>query len=1028
MTLNQQIADMCRLGMAAAVLMSLSPLLYSQEDKPSREDSPDPRAGNEQVAKIMKTFSPRGVQSDGSQPTPPGRAVQGFRMKAGVDVDLVASEPQISQPLFLSWDSRGRMWVVQYRQYQYPAGLKVVRFDHHLRAVFDRVPEAPPNHTPGKDRITVFEDTDGDGLYDQHKDVITGLNIATSLAIGHGGIWVLNPPYLLFYPDADGDDVPDREPEVHLSGFGLQDTHSVANSMLWGPDGWLYGANGSTTGGTVASQATPGVTFQGQCIWRYHPDSKIFEIYAEGGGNTFSLEIDSRGHVFAGTNGGNTRGWHFPQGSYSRKNWGKHGPLTNPYAFGFFEPMKFEGDGRRFPQAFLVYEGGLFPSSYDGSIVAPNALQNLVWHSERSADGSSFQTRDLPNFLESSDRWFRPVYSGVGPDGAIYIADWYDTRLSHVSPTDDWHKTSGRIYRLRPTDTQPKLGSGDLSKLNSKELISLFEHPNKWVRRRASLELGWKEKVSADTCDQLKQLVVDTGSLEALWSLSSQEQLTHPLAAQWLKHENADVRRWVIRLLGDRRQDIPELAVAAAVESDVRVRSQLAATARRLSPQLGLSIARQLLQHDGDLNDPHLPLMIWWAIEAHTTDWPKIESFVMDAQVWERPIMRQVVSSRLMRRYAASGSAPDLDHCARLVELAPTLEDRESLLVGLNQAFQGRTLPPLPKSLENALKIYRDARGQSGVVLAVRQGAPDAVHEAMKIIRDESTDSGLRIELVKALGQVIAEPAISPILGLATGGTRNPALQRVALQALAAYDDERIPAKITRGFDGAISAEHDLRATGCRTLASRAAWAKSLLREVNQWRLKPTDVPADVVQRLRTYPDADLKAAVEKAFGRPADISSPEKIAEIQRLTQLIAQGGGDQDQGAALFAKRCANCHRLFGLGQSIGPELDNYDRNSLKFWLPALIAPSIEIREGYQSYVALTLDGRVVTGMIAAQDPRSVTIRTADTQLLILQRSDLELLRAIPTSLMPENLLEDLKDQDILNLFSYLRAHTTP
>jgi len=176
----------------------------------------------------------------------------------------------------------------------------VVRYDQHLRAVFDKVPSPPPHGTRGEDRITVLEDSDGDGTYDKHKDVITGLNIATSVQPGPGGIWVLNPPYLLFYPDANGDDVPDSDPIVHLSGFGLEDTHSVASNLTWGPDGWLYGANGSTTTGDVSSAASSHVRWQGQCIWRYHPGTKVFEIYSEGGGNTFSLAIDSTGRVFLG--------------------------------------------------------------------------------------------------------------------------------------------------------------------------------------------------------------------------------------------------------------------------------------------------------------------------------------------------------------------------------------------------------------------------------------------------------------------------------------------------------------------------------------------------------------------------------------------------------------------------------------------------------------------------------------------------------------------------------------------------------
>ena len=191
----------------------------------------------------------------------------------------------------------------------------------------------------------------------------------------------------------------------------------------------------------------------------------------KGGGNTFSLDIDSKGRVFTGTNGGGTRGYYFPQGSYSRKNWGKHGPLTNPYAFGFFSEMKMQGDDRRFAQAFCIYEGGLFPDTFSEMIIAPNSLQNLVWASERIRDGSTYRTVDTENLLESPDRWFRPVYSGVGPDGAVYLADWYDTRLSHVSPIDDWHKESGRIYRVKPTDRHPVYREGDLAALSSEQLI-----------------------------------------------------------------------------------------------------------------------------------------------------------------------------------------------------------------------------------------------------------------------------------------------------------------------------------------------------------------------------------------------------------------------------------------------------------------------------------------------------------------------------------------------------------------------------
>lgn len=965
--------------------------------------------------------------SDGSDPTPPLESLKSFDVKEGMTVDLIAHEPEVSQPLFLTWDSRGRMWVLQYRQYQYPAGLKVVRFDQYLRAVFDKIPEPPPKGVKGLDKVTVHEDTDGDGIYDTSKDVITGLNIASSVQVGNGGIWVLNPPYLLFYPDANGDDIPDGDPEVHLSGFGIQDTHSISNSLLWGPDGWLYAANGSTTAGVVSSAVTKGVEFQGQCIWRYHPVTKVFEIYAEGGGNTFSLDIDSKGRVFSGTNGGNTRGYYYPQGSYADKNWGKHGPLTNPYAFGYFTHMGFEGDGRRFAQAFLIYEGGLFSQDYNGDIIAPNSLHNIVWHSERIPQGSTYRTVDHTNLLESSDRWFRPVYNGVGPDGSVYIADWSDTRLSHVSPVDDWHKESGRIYRVRPTDSSPNYQLGDLHQKTAEELITLFEHSNKWVRRRAMLELGWRGDRSV--VEQLIAKVNEKSSLESLWALNLMGELDSKLCRNWLQHPDEHIRRWVIRLIGDGTlknidsQVYEAIAAVAANEPQVQVRSQLASTAKRIDAQYALPVVSQLLQHEQDLADPHMPLMLWWAVEAHADDFAGIEKTFSNPEVWSLELTQTAITTRLMQRYAAAGTPEDLQHCARLVEIAPDDKSRELLLIGLNKAFQGRTVPPLPVSLEKALADYLDSLGNDGIVLALRQGKPEAVPPAIKALKDTNSDLGLRMELARAFGEVKAPEVVSTLVSLATGrSTNEPAFQRVAIQSLANYDDAGIANSLIGSFQSRISAEHNLRTTACRTLASRKDWAMKLVDYVNSWQMKAEDVPADVIQQLRSYDDPELISSVEKAFGKPVEISKAEKAEEINRLLSMLAESAGDSAKGEVHFKKKCANCHKLFGQGETIGPPLDGYERGNPKFWLPAMVEPSLEIREGYQSYIAVTLDGRVITGMVAAQDPQTVTIRTADNRKIILAREDLEVFKAMEKSLMPEDVLKDLSDEDIRNLLAYL------
>src|SRR3954471_21627630 len=321
---------------------------------------------------FVRSFKGKGTLEDSSKPLTPEETIQHFKVAPGLKMEVVAAEPVISQPLNLHFDERGRLWVVQYLQYPFPAGLKIVKYDEYLRAQYDKVPPPPPNHFQGKDRVTILEDKDGDGVFESHHDFVSDLNLARSVVSGRGGVWVLNPPYLLFYPDANRDDIPDGDPRVVLCGFGLEDTHSGANSLAWGPDGWLYGAHGSTCTSEIR-----GVKFLGQAIWRYQPESDIFEVFAEGGGNTYSLAFDAKGRAFSGTNAGNTRGLYYPQGSAAIKNWGKHGPLVNPYSFGWFEHMAHTGYTPRFSQSLVIYDGGAIPQLAD-ALVAPMSLMNRV--------------------------------------------------------------------------------------------------------------------------------------------------------------------------------------------------------------------------------------------------------------------------------------------------------------------------------------------------------------------------------------------------------------------------------------------------------------------------------------------------------------------------------------------------------------------------------------------------------------------------------------------------------------------------
>src|SRR5690606_32045489 len=303
-----------------------------------------------------------------------------------------------------------------------------------------------------------------------------------------------------------------------------------------------------------------------------------------------------------------------------------------------------DGDDRRFPQAFTIYEDALLPAAYAGRVIAPNSLHNIVWTSRLERDGSTWRTVDEAPLVDTDDNWFRPVYAGVGPDGAVYMADWYDSRLSHVSPVDDWHKASGRIYRVVPEGESPRYEAGDLAKRPSADLVGLLAHASRLVRRRAVLELGWRGDTSVRDALAAR---VDGGAmpqaLEGLWALHLLDQLDDDASCRWLDHPNADVRRWVVRLAGDSGEASPALAAALAArardERDVQVRVQLAASARRLPVDVALPIVNALVGHDEDVADPHQPLMLWWALERHVDGGLQHVERWLDAADWKRPLL-----------------------------------------------------------------------------------------------------------------------------------------------------------------------------------------------------------------------------------------------------------------------------------------------------------------------------------------------------------------------------------------------------
>ncbi len=964
----------------------------------------------------------------------PAEALKRFKAPPGLAVDLVAAEPVVRQPLYLSFDERGRMWVVHYNQYPFPAGLKVVSYDRYIRAKFDKVPPPPPNHFKGADRVTIHEDVKGDGSFSKVTTFVEGLNITTAALPGRGGVWVLNPPYLLFYPDKARADVATPRPEVHLSGFGLEDTHAVASSLTWGPDGWLYGAHGSTCTAKVKveiARAKTTTDFLGQAIWRYHPEKHVFEIFAEGGGNTFGVAFDEKGRLFSGTNWGRYRGLHYVQGGYYVKGWGKHGPLTNPYAFGFFDHMPHAGNADRLAHTFLFYGGGALPEAYWGKIISVNSLQRRLQVTRVEPVRSTFKTVEEPFLLTTDDGRFRPVDVKTGPDGALYVADLYEPRINHVDPRDNWDRSTGRVYRVRPTEYKPA-PRRDLGKMKSKELVGLLAHPNNWYRDMARRVLGDRKDASV-LPELLRAVETKRGqlALESLWALHVCGGLTDEAAEKALAHKDAHVRRWTVRLLGDERKASPriagKLARLASTEVDPEVRSQLASTAKRLPASVALPIVKAMLGPNADAKDPHVPLLIWWAVEAKAeSDRDAVLELFRDRAVREAPVTRGFLLERLMQRYSTAGGRDNLLACARLLKSARTTEARRVLLSGLEKGFTGRSAGELPRELKDAIAETWGSGGAS-IALGLRIGHPASLEAGLRRIADEKADRRERLECVRIFGE-IDQPTCVPVLLDVLRKSSVGAVRQEALAALQRYKGPKIGAAVLALYLARLPEKDGVRAGALNLLASRPAWSLQLLEAIDAKKVSPSSLPLEVVQKLQLHRDKDVKRLLSKHYGRVRASSSQEKAREMLRVGKVLKGGKGDASAGRVVYNSLCSKCHKLFGEGGEVGPDLTGYERDNALYWMENIIDPSAVIREEYTTFVIETTDGRTLTGIVAGRDGRTVTLRDLEGRTTRLDRARIEDMRASPTSLMPEGQLATLKDQQARDLFAYLMSKAPP
>ncbi|MCS1409202.1 MAG: hypothetical protein M2R45_02382 [Verrucomicrobia subdivision 3 bacterium] len=1006
------------------------------------------KAGREQIVEeVRKRFvgNPNvhsNVEGKGD-PQFPQAAREMLRLSSGLAVDTVLHEPIVRQPLYTDFDERGRLWVVQYIQYPNPAGLKVLTWDNHLRKVFDQVPPPPPYRKPehqrfvGRDRITYHEDTDGDGDYDQHGIFVDGLNLATSIAFAGDGLWVLNPPYLLFYPDRDQDDRPDGDPVVHLSGFGLEDTHSIANSLKWGPDGWLYGAVGSTVTARInveLSGSDERFAFFGQNIWRYHPKTYRFELFAEGGWNTFGVDFDDKGRLYSGTNG-NLQAVYFVQDGYYQKNFGKHGPHTNPYAFGHFHGLPVEGEKVRLVHQWVFYSSGAIPS-LQGHFVGGNSLANKMHALRIETAGSTFRMIEAPNPIQTDDKWFRPVHTSVGPDGALYISDWYDARITHVDPRDNWDRDHGRIYRLRA-----KRGKffklENLGKVSSRALVALFANPNQWLRRTAHRLLRERRDTSVLGILQSGLNGDDAQiALESLWAIHELGGFNESVALQGLSHDDPYVRLWSMRFVGDPQQSLSPAVFERVLQigqSDphLEVVSQTASTAQRLPAPQGLPLVRVLAGRRDVGDDDYIPQQIWWALEAQSQRDPgQAIGLFDDPLIWTEPVFMSTLGERIGRRFMAERSEENLEICAGLLREAPSASVAKLLVRGMEKALEGREIDQLPASLETAVaRLWaRFPLDADLVKFALRLGIREGKRAAREFVNDERQLLSEREDLIRSLSQLRDAESL-PLLVRIFQGDENPeSLRLVSLNGLRRYSDEGIPPVL---LSASQSLQGDLRKTALSVMAGRPSWAVQLLQAVDRGKLPREAVAYENLLLMQRSKDLLTQQLIRKHWGA---LRQPEeaKVKRMEAVRQALATGRGDPLTGKQLFEAACGVCHRLFDSGKVIGPELTGYERDNLEFMLTAIVDPSLAVREEFEM-VTVTLRRRanereatVLVGFVTERDENSLTLTDMVGNESVIGFQDIAGQERSRLSAMPEGLLDAMTDQQIRDLFAFLQQQS--
>ncbi len=997
---------------------------------------------------------PVNTQAPGESPPSAMEMPDLFILPDGFHVTLFAGEPDVRQPIAFDFDDRGRIFVAENYTYNKEGN---VDSDH-------------------RDRIIILEDIDGDGQHDIRKVFWDQGNMLTGLIWGFGGLWVLNDGTLSFIPDEDGDDIPDAEPVEMLNGWNRKAVHNFVNGLLWGPDGWLYGRHGITNSSMPGTPDTPEKERHPiNCgIWRFHPTEHIFEVVCHGTTNPWGLDYNENGQMFM-TNNVNGHLWHvIPGARYERMfglDFNPHsyelmGPCSDHYHWDVSGKWSESRDGTadKFGGGHshcggMIYYGDNFPEEYRGKMFMCNTHGRCVNVDRLEPDASTYAARHEPNFLKVNTPWFRGVELRYGPAGCVYLSDWADNGECH--DRDGVHRTSGRIYRIMwgdqnpsPADTVVFNSTADSHRSNRDLLETALLGENQWARRRAARIVV--ERVAAGKIDPAECLmlpryrkVIEFGGEKSLsvniaWLALAMTGVS-PGCIDWqtlkcfLTSRNEHVRGIGIRLAVEN----PKMTDSAAKtlirmshqDPSAHVRLCLASAVQKMpfgsSASLGTQVVAGLTvpSSSGESRslDPQLSRLIWYGIEPHYPDLRDYFADMSDSRLrrnyvrrwasdWDRT--RSELSPELLHRSRASLAAPSDrldDHRARTV----------SFLTAVLDGLRGQVRLSAPNGWKETVLNYRSMNDPdiNAMVseLSVMFGDGTALADLRAIAADRKEHHLVRSRAIHALGAAKDSLAVAVLTELL--GDRTVCMD--VTKALANFDDPTIPVELLKNWERLryTAAGTGVRDTAVDTMCSRKSNAIALANAVDDGRVDSSDLTATHVRQLLAFNDPFITRVIESKWG-VINLSSEARIGAIGRLKEELSDeflAEADLANGAAHFKKLCANCHRLYGEGGRIGPDLTGGNRNNLDYLLVNIVDPSEVVPKQFTTSVIALNSGRIITGVVVAETSQTLTLQT-DKEQTVIAVADIDERQNTGKSLMPDGLLDSLSNDHRRNLIAFI------